>query len=58
MKIMRARLEEYGLPHDKIELLLKGKEVRVFYGLLKLDVKKRELLTIYQATKERKVEKI
>ena len=47
---MRAKLEEYGLPPHVIELLLKGKEASVMYGVLKLN-RKGELVTRYHDKK-------
>lgn len=54
---MRNKLLVYGFSEEQAALLLKGKEVRVFYGLVKLN-KNGELTTRYNDGRIEKIEKI
>ena len=50
---MKNKLKDYGFPDFAIEGLMKGKDVRVNYGTIKLNRKTGVLTTVYDNGKKK-----
>lgn len=54
---MKNKLLVYGFSEEQAAALVKGKEIRVFYGLVKLN-KRGELTTKYNDGRVEKIERL